>query len=137
MAQPILQFGTSRFLQAHVDLFVSEALSSGAAIGGITVVQTTSNPKSSARLAALATGSGYRVELRGWRGGKPVQTAQHVDSIREGIHAQREWPRLREEFARDAQVIVSNTGERGYLLDPLDGAASMDSGATAPRSFPA
>ena len=26
MAFPIIQFGTSRFLQAHVDLFVSEAL---------------------------------------------------------------------------------------------------------------
>ena len=29
MAFPIIQFGTSRFLQAHVDLFVSEALAKG------------------------------------------------------------------------------------------------------------
>jgi tagaturonate reductase len=28
-ANPILQFGTSRFLQAHVDLFVSQALERG------------------------------------------------------------------------------------------------------------
>ena len=31
MTFPIIQFGTSRFLQAHVDLFVSEALGKGAA----------------------------------------------------------------------------------------------------------
>ena len=29
MSEPILQFGTSRFLQAHVDLFVSAALDAG------------------------------------------------------------------------------------------------------------
>ena len=34
---PILQFGTSRFLQAHADLFISEALQQqdGEALGGI------------------------------------------------------------------------------------------------------
>ncbi|WP_281032621.1 hypothetical protein [Phyllobacterium salinisoli] len=31
---PILQFGTSRFLQAHADLFVSDALARGEAPGG-------------------------------------------------------------------------------------------------------
>ena len=37
---PILQFGTSRFLQAHVDLFVSEARKDGQDCGPIAVVQT-------------------------------------------------------------------------------------------------
>jgi tagaturonate reductase len=41
MATPILQFGTSRFLQAHADLFIDEALRKGDALGRITVVQTT------------------------------------------------------------------------------------------------
>ena len=40
MTTPILQFGTSRFLLAHVDLFVSQALAqqggAGQALGGIT-----------------------------------------------------------------------------------------------------
>ena len=40
----ILQFGTGRFLLAHVDLFVSEALAAGQAAGGILVVQTTRSP---------------------------------------------------------------------------------------------
>ena len=53
METPILQFGTSRFLQAHVDLFVSEALQRGLALGKITVVQTTSSPESRKRLEAF------------------------------------------------------------------------------------
>ena len=35
MTTPILQFGTSRFLQAHVDLFISEALDAGHALTGL------------------------------------------------------------------------------------------------------
>ena len=65
LGQPILQFGTSRFLQAHVDLFVSEAMASGEALGGITVVQTTDSPASSARTQALAHGASYEVHVRG------------------------------------------------------------------------
>src|SRR5450830_1721877 len=57
MVQPILQFGTSRFLQAHVDLFIAEALAqapgAGDALGGITVVQTTDRADGAARIAAL------------------------------------------------------------------------------------
>ena len=34
---PILQFGTSRFLQAHVDLFVSEALESGKTLDDLAI----------------------------------------------------------------------------------------------------
>ena len=62
---PILQFGTGRFLQAHVGLFVSEALARGDALGGITVVQTTGSPASTARTAAMAAGEGYEVRIRG------------------------------------------------------------------------
>ena len=51
---PILQFGTSRFLQAHVDLFVSEALARGEALGTITLVQSSGDPARRSRLEALA-----------------------------------------------------------------------------------
>ena len=37
----IIQFGTSRFLQAHVDLFVHQARREGQKVGPITVVKTT------------------------------------------------------------------------------------------------
>jgi tagaturonate reductase len=40
MTRRIVQFGTSRFLHSHVDLFVHEARRSGEDIGPITVVKT-------------------------------------------------------------------------------------------------
>ncbi len=58
MGTPILQFGTSRFLQAHADLFIGEALERGEALGRITVVQTTGAPERAGRLAALAAPGG-------------------------------------------------------------------------------
>ena len=41
---PILQFGTSRFLQAHADLFISQAMTQGSALGPVTVVQSSGDP---------------------------------------------------------------------------------------------
>ena len=71
---PILQFGTSRFLQAHVDLFVSQAMDRGAALGGITVVQTTSSLESAARVAAFNAREGYPVRVRGRLNGATIDT---------------------------------------------------------------
>ncbi len=51
MTIAVLQFGTSRFLQAHVDLFIGEAPERGEAPGRIAVVQTTGNPQSVRRIA--------------------------------------------------------------------------------------
>lgn len=137
MSQPILQFGTGRFLQAHVDLFVSQALAAGEALGGISVVQTTASPQSSARLAALARGDGYLVQVHGLRDGRRVDETVRVDSVRDAWHADTEWPRSREAIATTVQVIVSNTAESGYALDPADRATALREGTPAPRSFPA
>jgi tagaturonate reductase len=40
MTRRIIQFGTSRFLQAHVDLFVHESRAAGHDIGPISVIKT-------------------------------------------------------------------------------------------------
>lgn len=40
---PILQIVTSRFRQAHADLFIGEALETGAALGLSTVAQSTAD----------------------------------------------------------------------------------------------
>ena len=133
---PILQFGTSRFLQAHVDLFVSEALARGEALGGITVVQTTASATSAARSAALARGEGYEVRIRGLVDGRPVEASQRCHAVRAALHAQRDWLTLCEQVGSGVvQVIVSNTGDEGWQLDASDSAA-MPAGE-APRSFPA
>jgi tagaturonate reductase len=133
---PILQFGTSRFLQAHADLFVSEALSRGEALGRITVVQTTDSPASTARLAALA--EGYEVIVRGLRGGEPVEERQRVTSVQAALSTARDWPQLRAGFASGTvQVVLSNTGDAGYQGFDDDSAAQLGAAAAAPRGFPA
>jgi tagaturonate reductase len=135
MTQAILQFGTGRFLQAHVDLFVSQALEQGQALGGISVVQSTASPISSARAAALA--KGYPVEMRGMQHGQPVQETVRVQSVREVWHADHQWADIRAAMVSSVQVIVSNTADAGYVLDATDGADLLSQIAHTPRSYPA
>lgn len=140
MGEPILQFGTSRFLQAHVDLFVSQALDRGAAgqaLGGITVVQTTGNPASAERVAALAGGNGYPVHIRGLRDGQRVEYEVTCRAVRQAFQADADWLALHEAMATDVRVIVSNTADRGWQLDERDGPHSVGDALHAPRSFPA
>jgi len=134
---PILQFGTSRFLQAHVDLFVSEAAERGEALGGITVVQTTANPASTLRTQALARAQGFEVIVRGLAGGQPVEQRKTCRSVREALHTASDWRAVRERVRGPVQVIVSNTGDSGWALAPQDGAALLADAAPAPASFPA
>ncbi|TDN58000.1 mannitol dehydrogenase family protein [Paraburkholderia sp. BL10I2N1] len=137
MSQPILQFGTSRFLQAHVDLFVSEAMTRGAALGGITVVQTTSSESSQKRIAALAEGGPYPVRIRGMRRGVPVDEMLSGNAVRAAWHAETHWAQVRDAVAEHVEVIVSNTGDRGFCLDDRDTAALVTHPECVPHSFPA
>ncbi|RQP25458.1 mannitol dehydrogenase family protein [Piscinibacter terrae] len=134
---PILQFGTSRFLQAHVDLFVSEAAEHGEALGGITVVQTTGNPASTKRTQALARAEGFEVIVRGLAQGQQVETRRTCRSVREAFHASSDWQAVRKRVRGPVQVIVSNTGDSGWILSAADHAALLDDAAAAPLSFPA
>ena len=137
MSQPILQFGTSRFLQAHVDLFVSQALAAGQALGGITVVQSTDSAASSERVAALASGQGFPVHIRGLSHGERIDQRLNCTSVRAALQADADWPRLLDAIAGEVRVIVSNTADRGYQLDARDSAALLGQPTVAPRSFPA
>jgi tagaturonate reductase len=134
---PILQFGTSRFLQAHVDLFVSQAMDRGAALGGITVVQTTASAESAARVAAFNTGDGYAVRVRGRLNGATIDTTLTCHAVAGALQADTDWARVRTLAAGAVQVIVSNTGDRGYAPDARDSPASVADGADAPHGFPA
>lgn len=131
---PILQFGTSRFLQAHVDLFVSEALACGEAVGGMTVVQTTGNPASAGRVAALVSGRGYPVRVRGLRDGIPVDEMHISRSVLAALNAGSQWQEVRSAM-REAQIIISNTGDSGYALDPRDGPALIENVDQVPQGF--
>lgn len=132
---PILQFGTSRFLQAHADLFVSEAAAAGQALGNITIVQTTNSAQGAARVAAFRQPGGYPVRIRGWQDGAEVDDERRVHAVTQAWQTGSDWPQVRA-AAVAARVILSNTGDTGYQLADADHAGLLD-GDVAPHSFPA
>ena len=138
MSNPILQFGTSRFLQAHVDFFVTEAArrSPASALGKITVVQTTSSADSRARTDALKATGRYPVRIRGRRRDETIDVTVECDSINEALHANDDWPLLMQRIQRDVKVVVSNTADAGYALFDEDTADLLD-GQRTPRGFAA
>jgi tagaturonate reductase len=132
----IIQFGTSRFLQAHADLFVHEARQAGQNVGPIAVVKTTSGGDRAGRIAALKSGRPYPVRIRGIEGGKTIDRTIEVASIDRAYEAEREWPDIVRCFAEEAEIAISNVAERGYELLPDDTAHDYGS-EQAPPSFPA
>jgi tagaturonate reductase len=132
MPTPIVQFGTSRFLQAHVDLFVSEALPRGQALGPITVAQTTRSPDSARRVAALNTGAPFPVRIRGLEDGVAVDRTVPVASVARAFAIHDAWDAVEDILVHEAEAIVSNTGDRGYEPDPTDTADTP-----VPGGFPA
>lgn len=112
----ILQFGTSRFLQAHVDLMASQARDTGQSVPPITIVQTTDDIARARRLSGFA--KPFPVILRGIEQGQPVEQHLTVRSVVGGISAMADWPMLVDLVSRQAEFIVSNTGDTGYHIAP-------------------
>lgn len=126
---PILQFGTSRFLQAHADLFFSEA----ARPRTVTVVQSSGDPARSGRLAALAAPGGYPVRIRGLVNGRRIEEERRVTSVRRTLSTATDWASVQRVFCDEAELVISNTGDAGYAPRPEDGAGRPAQG----MSFPA
>ncbi|PYE44209.1 tagaturonate reductase [Rhizobium sp. PP-F2F-G20b] len=132
MSTRIIQFGTSRFLQAHVDLFVHEAREAGQAIGPITIVQVSGSAERAGRVAAFGHPQGYPVIIRGIEAGRKVERRISVTSVDGGISAQADWAKLKALFANDAAFVVSNTGDRGYDVSADDRGDTLFSGRVPP-----
>ena len=136
MTTRILQIGTSRFLQAHADLFIHEARLAGQDIGPITVVKTTTGAERAGRVQAFADPAGFPVRIRGLTGGHDVDTMVQVRSVTGALDAHLDWPRLMRMFAGETELVISNTGETGYALSDADG-QRPGSGIAVPSGFPA
>ncbi len=136
MTKRIIQFGTSRFLQAHADLFIHEARSAGQDIGPITVVKTTRGVERSGRVSAFGNDAGYPVIIRGITDNKSVNKTINVRSIDGALIADRDWQELKRLFVTEAQVIISNVGESGYAISAEDEAGAPSANQVA-ASFPA
>jgi tagaturonate reductase len=136
MAQRILQFGTSRFLQAHVDLFVHQARQSGQDIGPITIVKTTSAGPRSDRIDALNNKMGFPVRLRGFAQGHLIDEAITVESVTAALDANIQWRKLAEVFVDEMELVVSNVGDDGYAIS-ADDKMQLPAVDSVPKSFPA
>jgi tagaturonate reductase len=121
---PIIQFGTSRFLQAHADLFVSDALERGEAIGPITVVQTSGDATRRARLTALADPAGYPVQVQGLKHGAPIAYEIRVRSVVRALAIEADYAEVRRIMIEEAEIVLSNTSDEGWR--PLPGDTAED-----------
>lgn len=133
LATPIVQFGTSRFLQAHADLFISEALKDGRALGPITVVQTSGDPGRAKRLKALAMKAGFDVRVRGLIQGARVDDVRTVTSVSKALSTDIDRPEVERVLRDEAEIILSNTTEHGFLPRPADNGSTFSQA----MSFPA
>lgn len=129
MKTPVIQFGTSRFLQAHADLFLSE----GTPAVAITVVQTSGDPARAGRLAALAAPEGYPVRIRGRQDGRVVDEERRVTSVRRCLSMTDQYEDVRRVFVEEADYVLSNTGDSGYESKAEDKLAAF----SPAMSFPA
>ncbi|WP_226627070.1 mannitol dehydrogenase family protein [Alloyangia pacifica] len=134
LSTPILQFGTSRFLQAHVDLFLSEAMARGEALGPVTVVQSSGDPTRAARLRGLTAPEGYPVRLRGLRAGQQVDEARRVTSVRRTLSTATDMDQLLDLVRGEVQIILSNTADAGFRPQPAD--ATADTRPQQDMSYP-
>lgn len=132
---PIFQFGTSRFLQAHADLMISEALARGEATGSITVVQSSGDPKRARRLSALARPEGFPVHLRGLSRGEKIDRVETVTSVRRVLSTASDWDVLVGLFASQARIVLSNTGDTGYAPSPADVSDRFDQSMSYPAKL--
>lgn len=130
MKTPIIQFGTSRFLQAHADLFISDAMRAGQALGPVTVVQTTGAAERAGRLAAF-DGRPLPIVVRGLEDGEPVERTEHTTCLVRGLSAAADWDAVEQVFV-EADQAISNTGDSGYRM-----ADDETIGDDLPASFPA
>jgi tagaturonate reductase len=132
MKTPIMQFGTSRFLQAHADLFISVAMEKRQALGPVTVVQTTGSVERADRLRGLAVEGGFPVRIRGIENGRPVDRIQQVKSVRRALSAAKDWSEIARIFVDEVELVLCNTADRGY--DITGEAIALPEGL--PISFP-
>lgn len=128
----ILQFGTSRFLLAHVDAFVSQSLADGLSDKRVVVVQSSARAEGKAKARQLAEHRRYPVQVRGVRDGETIDRTEWVDSVETCLIADEEWAELERRFCSEITHVVSNTGDRGFEL-----VAEDSPHADVPVSFPA
>ena len=127
--ETILQFGAGRFLRAFADLFIHQA-NQREPVGRVVIVQSTGDDRAG---GLNRQGGKYHVIVRGLVDGAVVDRVETVESVSRAVVAAAQWDEVRR-LARSPplRLILSNTTEAGYALDPQD-----QPGDAPPHSFPA
>ncbi len=126
----VLQFGTSRFLQAHADLFLDEAKA-----GPVAVIASSGGASGRDRVRAFGAPEGYPVIIRGIENGTPIERTQQIHVVTQGLTASDDWPDILRIAATEAEIILSNTTEAGLAHDN-DRVDIADPARSVPPSFP-
>tara|TARA_R110000764_G_scaffold234164_2_gene327872 strand:+ start:319 stop:1473 length:1155 start_codon:yes stop_codon:yes gene_type:complete len=132
----IMQFGTSRFLQAHVDFFVSESLLQGLSTSKIVIVQSSNSQAGKQRLSAFNTHSTYPVKVQGIQNGEIIDDVHHIGAVELALQANDDWEKIVTLFCHRVTHVVSNTADKGFQLNTDDDASLLET-HIAPKSFPA
>lgn len=130
LPETILQFGSGRFLRAFADLIIHQANQGGRRVGKVVLVQSTGGERAG---SLSRQGGRYQVVIRGLEKGAVVERVEPCESISRALAAASQWDDvLAVARSSDLRVILSNTTEKGYELDPADRPEDAP-----PRSFPA
>lgn len=130
LPEAVLQFGSGRFLRAFADLFIHQANAAGGGVGRVVIVQSTGGERAG---GLNRQGGRYHVVVRGVERGRVVDRVEPCESISRALVAATQWPEVLELARSPAlRVVLSNTTEKGYDLDPADRPDDAP-----PRSFPA
>ncbi|WP_312857881.1 mannitol dehydrogenase family protein [Mesorhizobium zhangyense] len=130
---PVVQFGTSRFLQAYADLFLHEAGMEGT----VTIVAASGSAAGRARLQAFSDPAGFPVIIRGLEAGQTVDRTIQVKSVGRGLDAEADWAELMRIVVEEAEFILSNTTESGFAVPAGLTLDLTGMTASAPPSYPA
>lgn len=130
LPETVLQFGSGRFLRAFADLFLHHANQRGQPVGKVVIVQSTGDNRAG---GLNKQGGRYHVLVRGIENGQVIDRVEPCESISRALVASSQWDEvLRLARSPQLRVILSNTTEKGYDLDPADQPTDAP-----PRSFPA
>src|SRR5258708_4473086 len=118
LPETVLQFGSGRFLRAFAALFIHHANPQGHNVGRIVIVQSTGGERAG---GLTRQGGRYHVVLRGLENGQVVDRVEAIESVSRAIAANEQWPDVLT-LARSPplRLVLSNTTEAGYNLDPND-----------------
>lgn len=133
VSTPIIQFGTSRFLQAHADLFLSQARDAGQDVGPVTIVQSSGHAGRASRLKALA--QPFPVRIEGMLDGATVQETETVRSVVRCLSTSENWDEVVRVFTHEVEIVLSNTGDKGYDPQPCDTAPNFDQAMSYPAKL--